>query len=172
MNIRRSKLGLGALAATAIVAIAIAPHSFSIAFAASDIAHAPQESVAAPPADPETLLARARLACPVLGHIIEKFAMQDLGELFLGDGMKSGSGEIAAISDLAASGDTAALKEHARSALAGGATKLELKEVLYLTALSAGVPRAVEATHALLDILGVPQGQCADQARRAAAPQS
>jgi 4-carboxymuconolactone decarboxylase len=170
MNNRRNKQAV--ILAAAIAAMAIAPHSFSTASAASEIAHAPQESVAAPPAHPDTVLAQARLACPVLGHIIEKFAMQDLGELFFSEGVKSGSHEIAAVADLAASGDMAGMREHARSALEGGATRLELKEVLYLTALSAGVPRAIEATRALLDILGLQEGQCSDRARRAAAAQS
>jgi alkylhydroperoxidase/carboxymuconolactone decarboxylase family protein YurZ len=170
MRIGRSQHGV--LLAVAIAAIAIAPHSLSIAFAAGERPSVPQESAATLPSDPETILARARLACPLLGSIIEKFAMQDLGEVFLGGGMKSGSHEIAVVADLAAAGDVAAIKEHARAALDDGATRLELKEVLYLTALSAGVPRAIEATRALLDILGLQDGQCSDRARRAAAAQS
>lgn len=168
MNVSKKNQRL--LFAAAVAVIAIAPHSLSTALAASEIARAPPGNVATLPPDPETVLARVRLACPLLGTIIEKFAMQDLGELFLGGGMKSGSREIAVVAELAASGDTAAMKDHARAALDDGATKLELKEVLYLTAVSAGVPRAIEATRALLELLGAQEDQCSDQARRAAVP--
>jgi 4-carboxymuconolactone decarboxylase len=170
MNIGRSQQG--AFLAIAIAAIAIAPHSISTAFASGASPSVPQANAATLPSDSETVLARLRLACPLLGSIVEKFAMQDLGELVLGDGMKSGSHELAVIAELAASGDAAAMKEHARAALDDGATKLELKEVLYLTAVSAGIPRAIEATRVLSELLGVPADQCSDQARRAAGPQS
>ena len=46
-----------------------------------------------------------------------------------------------------------AAKRHATQALRYGATNGQLKEVLYLTAVHAGAPRAIAAARALEDLL-------------------
>jgi alkylhydroperoxidase/carboxymuconolactone decarboxylase family protein YurZ len=106
---------------------------------------------------PQTLIDRLHVVCPPLGRIVEEFALRDLGEnMWLEDSVPHAR-EMALIAALAASGDTVSAKRHAQHALQSGATQLELKEVLYVTAVSAGVPQAIEATRALLELLTEPE---------------
>lgn len=106
---------------------------------------------------PRTLLETLHVVCPLLGRIVEEFALRDLGEnMWLEDSVPHAR-EMALIAALAASGDTVSAKRHAQHALQSGATQLELKEVLYVTAVSAGVPQAIEATRALLELLIEPK---------------
>jgi alkylhydroperoxidase/carboxymuconolactone decarboxylase family protein YurZ len=98
--------------------------------------------------------------------------LQDLGEAFPSDGMKSGSREIAVAAAFAASGDTASMQRHARYALDAGATKLEFKELLYLTAVYASVPRAIEATRAPSDLFHAREDRCSHRSVRVERPQS
>jgi alkylhydroperoxidase/carboxymuconolactone decarboxylase family protein YurZ len=51
-----------------------------------------------------------------------------------------------------------AMQRHAKYALDAGATKLEFKALLYLTAVNAGAEKAIEATRALSDLLSKPEG--------------
>ena len=106
---------------------------------------------------PPPLLDTLHVVCPLLGRIVEEFALRDLGEnMWLEDPVPHAR-EMALIAALAASGDTVSAKRHARRALQSGATRLELKEVLYVTAISAGVPQAIEATRAFLELLIEPE---------------
>lgn len=60
--------------------------------------------------------------------------------------------QIAAISAFAAQGTLPQMKIHARYALNLGVTRDELKEVIYLTTVHAGFPRALNAAEALREV--------------------
>lgn len=60
--------------------------------------------------------------------------------------------QIAAISAFAAQGTLPQMKIHARYALNLGVTREELKEVIYLTTVHAGFPRALNAAEALREV--------------------
>jgi 4-carboxymuconolactone decarboxylase len=60
--------------------------------------------------------------------------------------------QIAAISAFAAQGTLPQMKIHARYALNLGVTPEELKEVIYLTTVHAGFPRALNAAEALREV--------------------
>jgi 4-carboxymuconolactone decarboxylase len=61
--------------------------------------------------------------------------------------------QIAAVAAFAALGNRPFLKIHAGYALNLGVTPEELKEVVYLTTVHAGFPRAIEAAQTLLELL-------------------
>jgi alkylhydroperoxidase/carboxymuconolactone decarboxylase family protein YurZ len=155
MNIRRSKQSVfPAIAAIALIAVGISVP----AFAEGDLRHAPREGAVSPSRGAPSVLAQIRTECPLLGNIIEEFALQDLGEVPR-KSIDLRSGEIAMAAGFAVAGDIAAMQRHAKSALdAGGATKLEFKALLYLTAVNAGAEKAIEATRALSDLLSRPDG--------------
>jgi len=60
--------------------------------------------------------------------------------------------QIAAISAFAAQGTLPQMKIHARYALNLGVTRDELKELIYLTTVHAGFPRALNAAEALKEV--------------------
>ena len=64
----------------------------------------------------------------------------------------------------AALGDTASMKLYAKDALEAGATALDFRELLYLTAVYAGVPKAIEATRIFTQIVAEREVQSADRA--------
>ena len=103
----------------------------------------------------ERLLDRLRDACPLLGRIVEEFALGDLGEAPMPALLHDGA--TAAIVTLAASGDTASASQRAERALQSGATGDELKEALYLLVLNAGVRQAIEMTRVLSELLIEPE---------------
>jgi 4-carboxymuconolactone decarboxylase len=143
---------LFAVAVAAIATIAAGPSSSALA--SSDLQCEPQNSVATEPhAGSRSSLHRIRDACPLLGSIIEEFAAQDLGEAFVDGSPNPRSPGIATVAGFAALGDTASMKLHAKGALEAGATALDFREVLYLTAVYAGVPKAIEATRVFTQIV-------------------
>src|SRR5437763_3131507 len=155
MSARRSKLS-AFLAAIALIAASYA----ASAMGSGELRCAqPQDVADTSRSGSQSPLETARRACPLLGAIIEEFALQDLGEAFPSESINSHSPEIAVVASFA-SGDTAAMTRHARYALAAGATKPEFKELLYLTAVYAGVPKAIEATRALSDLLTEREDLC------------
>jgi alkylhydroperoxidase/carboxymuconolactone decarboxylase family protein YurZ len=99
-----------------------------------------------------------RRACPLLGDIVEKFAARDLGESFSTDPAQTAAAEIAAVAAFAAAGDSVSTQRSARYALAAGASQFEFEQVLYFTAVEAGVPKAIEATRALAHVLAEQPG--------------
>lgn len=156
MNIRRSTQG--AFLAPAIAAIALIAVGISVpAFAEGDVRHAPREGAASRSHGAPSVLAQIRTACPLLGSIIEEFALQDLGEVPR-KSIDLSSGEIGVAAGFAVAGDIAAMQRHAKYARDAGATKLEFKALLYLTAVNAGAEKAIEATRALSDLLSRPEG--------------
>jgi hypothetical protein len=132
---------------------------------------------------------RIRLACPLLGEIVEKFALMDLGEMDLGEmdlgemdlgEMDPGEDfpgphalrarEVATFAAVAASTDAETTQRHTRHALATGATRLEIEAALYLVTLQAGVPKAIEATRIVSRVLAE-QPHCLREPGRADIPQ-
>ncbi len=97
-----------------------------------------------------------RRDCPLLGQIIEKFAMQDLGEEAPMEIAAPHSREIAIVAESAASGDVAGLRRFTQVALANGAQPVEFEEMLYVTAVNAGILKAVDATRAITDLIVSP----------------
>src|SRR5947207_838727 len=164
------KIGIGRgkrrlLFAAAVAAIAaIAAGSSPSALASSDLQCESQDSVAtAPYAGAQSSLHRIRDACPLLGSIIEEFAAQDLGEAFVDESPNARSPTIATVAGFAALGDIASMKLHAKDALEAGATALDFRELLYLTAVYAGVPKAIEATRVFTQIVAEREVQSADR---------
>jgi alkylhydroperoxidase/carboxymuconolactone decarboxylase family protein YurZ len=117
------------------------------------------ENAAAPShSGPQTVLETLHAGCPLLGRIVEEFALRDLGESMWLEDSASHAREMALIAALVASGDTVSAKRHAQHALQSGATQLALKEVLYVTAVSASVQRAIEAMRALRELIEPEEG--------------
>src|SRR6266568_1370390 len=160
---KHSLLGIAAAAAIGWMAASLP------ASASGEARCAQQESLAQPSrAGAQSPLERMRRACPLLGRIVEDFAAQDLGEAFPAASPDPRSRAIATIAAFAALGDAASVKLHAKSALDAGATRTELEEMLYLTAVYAGAAKAIEATRALSDMLAEqPQDRCLDRSARA-----
>jgi alkylhydroperoxidase/carboxymuconolactone decarboxylase family protein YurZ len=129
--------------------------------AAGNVAASDNQNPGAPPGTitlswaktPPSPLAEARRASPILADIVEEFAMRDLGESEAFAGTDLRTQDIVAMATLAALGDTQAVRRHAEQALKDGASRSALKEVLYLTAVYAGLPKAIAAAHALSDSL-------------------
>jgi 4-carboxymuconolactone decarboxylase len=166
IGLRRGKQRLLFAAVVAAIAM-IAAGPSSSALASSDLQCEPQNGVAtAPHAGSWSSLHWIRDACPLLGSIIEEFAAQDLGEAFVDESPSPRSPEIATVAGFAALGDTASMKLHAKDALDAGATALDFRELLYLTAVYAGVPKAIEATRVLTQIVAEREVQLPDRATR------
>jgi 4-carboxymuconolactone decarboxylase len=118
-------------------------------------------------AAPLSPLARARRDCPVLGGILEEYAAIDLGEAFPDDAKVAPSPDLVLATRFAASGDIPAMARHARLAREAGMTPAEVRELLYLTAVSAGLPKAMEATRALAQVLTPIPGAALSMSRQA-----
>jgi 4-carboxymuconolactone decarboxylase len=145
---------------SAFLAAAIATAAFTApqTARADDLPCLAQESLEFNSSQP--VLVRLRTVCPLLGNIVEEFALQDLGEAFPSQTIRSSTPEIATVAAFAAAGDIASMKQHAQIARQAGATPLEFKEMLYLTVVNAGLPKAIEATRALSDVLSGREKQC------------
>ena len=156
----------GVSRAAAVAVVAFIALGFSIpAFANSDFRCEQAADIAGNSnGGSQSALGRIRLKCPLLGHIIEEFALRDLGEVESIEGVGRRTHEIAILAAAAALGDPAATRFYAKYALDAGATRLELEEMLYLTAVDAGFSKAIEATRALSDLLiDAPQNRCPDR---------
>jgi 4-carboxymuconolactone decarboxylase len=105
-------------------------------------------------AAPLSPLAQARRDCPLLAAIIEEFAAIDLGEAFRQEAASVPSRDLTIATRFAILGDVPAMTSHARLARDAGATPDELRELLYLTVVSVGLPKAIEATRALAEAFG------------------
>lgn len=102
-------------------------------------------------------LERMREAFPFLAEATEAYA---LGDVWSRPGLDDRTRQLAAVAALAATGQTAFLQIHAGYALNLGVSEEELKEVVYVTTVTAGFPRAIAASQALAELFA---------ARRAAA---
>jgi 4-carboxymuconolactone decarboxylase len=101
--------------------------------------------------EPQPTLERMRDEFPFLAEATEAYA---LGDVWSRPGLDKKSRQLAAVSAFAALGEPAFLKIHARYALNAGATEAELKEVVYLTTVTAGFPKAIAASQALSELFG------------------
>jgi alkylhydroperoxidase/carboxymuconolactone decarboxylase family protein YurZ len=98
-------------------------------------------------------LEAVRRNCPMLGEIIRKFAMQDLGETFPAENPMTHPREIATVVAALAAGDVSQTRIKAHTARANGAAPVEFEEMLYVMAVNDGIPKAIEATQVLSDVL-------------------
>lgn len=96
---------------------------------------------------------------PALDELREEFpfladAITDhaLGEVWARRGIDHRARQLATVAAFAATGDRAQLKIHAGYALNIGVGQDELKEIVYLTAVHAGFPRAIDAARALSEL--------------------
>lgn len=75
-----------------------------------------------------------------------------LGDVWSRPGLDDRTRQLAAVAAFAAQGHLPYLKVHAGYALHLGVTREELKEVVYLTTVTAGFPRAIDAAQALREV--------------------
>ncbi|MGQ9368047.1 carboxymuconolactone decarboxylase family protein [Azospirillum sp. ST 5-10] len=107
--------------------------------------------------EPQPALEGLRREFPFLADAITGYA---LGEVWDRPALDHRTRQIAAVSAFAALGDRAFMKIHAGYALNVGVSEEELKEIVHLTTVHAGFPRAIEAAQTL--------GELFEERRRAA----
>ncbi|MEC4722672.1 carboxymuconolactone decarboxylase family protein [Noviherbaspirillum sp. CPCC 100848] len=83
---------------------------------------------------------------PFLADAIVNYS---LGDVWSRPGLDDRTRQLAAVAAFAAQGNLTVLKVHARYALNLGVTPDELKEIINLTTVTAGFPRAIDAANAL-----------------------
>jgi 4-carboxymuconolactone decarboxylase len=144
---RASELRTGALAAAAMLA-GVAP---ALPQAAEDDRRRRGDAVVRSlnNGQPQPALEALRREFPFLADATEGYA---LGEVWARPGLDPRARQIATVPAFAALGHTAFLKVHATYALNLGVTEEELKEVVYLTTVHAGFPRAIDAAGALSEL--------------------
>jgi 4-carboxymuconolactone decarboxylase len=98
---------------------------------------------------PQPALEGLRREFPFLADAIAGYA---LGEVWARPVLDHRTRQIAAVAAFAALGLRPFLKVHAGYALSHGVSAEELKEIVYLTTVSAGFPRAIEAAQALTEV--------------------
>lgn len=99
---------------------------------------------------PQSTLENLRRDFPFLADAIAGYA---LGEVWARPGLDHRTRQIAAVAAFAALGHRQFFKVHAGYALNHGVTPEELKEIVYLTTVPAGFPRAIEAAQTLGELL-------------------
>lgn len=75
-----------------------------------------------------------------------------LGDVWARPGLDDRTRQLAAVSAFAATGNIQVLKIHAGYALKLGVKPEELKEIVYLTTVTAGFPRSIDAAQALREV--------------------
>jgi 4-carboxymuconolactone decarboxylase len=85
-----------------------------------------------------------------LQKIINAYAY---GDIWSRPGLPQATRSLAVIGMLAAAGRTAELRVHTNGALRAGCKPEEIREILLLSALYCGIPAAIEAHRAVLDVL-------------------
>lgn len=98
---------------------------------------------------PQRVLERMREEFPFLAEATEAYA---LGDVWSRPGLDNRTRQLAAVAAFAALGEPAFLKVHAGYALNVGVTEEQLKEVVYLTTVTAGFPKAIAASQALSEL--------------------
>ena len=86
---------------------------------------------------------------PFLADAVAGFA---LGEVWSESALDHRTRQLATVAAFAALGQRPFMKIHADYALNVGVTEQELKEVIYLTTVHAGIPRAIEAAQTLSEL--------------------
>jgi len=146
-------MSLNRLALAAIAAAAIMMLSQPVRASAAGCDAREAASLASP-----SPLAAIRLSCPELGAIVEAFALRDLGEAVPDGDPPRRRPRIVAAGPITE--DIASFAQRAQQARASGATMSDFGEALYLTAVTAGVPKAIAATRVLLDTFAQGDAQC------------
>lgn len=90
---------------------------------------------------------------PFLGDAITDYS---LGDVWSRQGLDDRTRQLAAVAAFAAQGNLPQLKIHAGYALKLGVTQNELKEIVYLTTVTAGFPRSIDAAQALREVFAAP----------------
>jgi 4-carboxymuconolactone decarboxylase len=98
---------------------------------------------------PQPVLERMRREFPFLAEATQGYA---LGEVWSRPGLDNRTRQLAAVATFAAMGEPAFMKVHAGYALNIGVSEDELKEIVYLTTVTAGFPRAIAASQALSEL--------------------
>ncbi|SFD34551.1 4-carboxymuconolactone decarboxylase [Bosea sp. CRIB-10] len=98
---------------------------------------------------PQPALERLRQEFPFLAEATEAYA---LGDVWSRTGLDSRTRQLAAVAAFAATGQTAFMKVHAGYALNIGVPEEELKEIIYLITVPAGISRAIAASQALSEL--------------------
>ncbi|MBE9054400.1 carboxymuconolactone decarboxylase family protein [Nostocales cyanobacterium LEGE 11386] len=103
-----------------------------------------------------------RAGQPVLNALRQNFpfladAIVDysLGEVWSRQGLDDRTRQLATVAAFAAAGNLPQLKIHAGYALRLGVTQDELKEIIYLTTVTAGFPRSIDAAQAMGEVFTV-----------------
>lgn len=99
--------------------------------------------------EPQPVLERMRQEFPFLAEATEAYA---LGDVWSRTGLDSRTRQLAAVAAFAATGQTAFMKVHAGYALNIGVSEGELKEIVYLITVPAGISRAIAASQALSEL--------------------
>lgn len=86
---------------------------------------------------------------PFLADAIVNYS---LGDVWSRPGLDDRTRQLAAVAAFAAQGNVTVLKVHARYALNLGVTPDELKEIVNMTTVTAGFPRAIDAANALNEV--------------------
>ena len=97
----------------------------------------------------QPVLERMRKEFPFLAEATEAYA---LGDVWSRPGLDDKSRQLAAVAAFAALGEPAFLKVHAGYALNIGVSEAALKEIVYLTTVTAGFPKAIAASQALAEL--------------------
>ncbi len=98
---------------------------------------------------PQRTLENMRKEFPFLADATERFA---LGDVWSRPGLDNRTRQLAAVAVFAALGERAFMKIHAAYALNIGVSEEELKEVIYMTTVPAGFPRAIAASQTLSEL--------------------
>jgi 4-carboxymuconolactone decarboxylase len=97
----------------------------------------------------QPVLSALRQDFPFLGDAITDYS---LGDVWSRTGLDDRTRQLAAVAAFAAQGSLPQLKIHAGYALRLGVTQNELKEIVYLTTVTAGFPRSIDAAQALREV--------------------
>jgi 4-carboxymuconolactone decarboxylase len=98
---------------------------------------------------PQPALERMRQEFPFLAEATEAYA---LGDVWARPGLDSRTRQLAAVAAFAATGQLPFMKVHAGYALNIGVSEEELKEVIYMITVPAGISRAIAASQALSEL--------------------
>jgi 4-carboxymuconolactone decarboxylase len=95
---------------------------------------------------PQPALERMRQEFPFLAEATEAYA---LGDVWSRPGLDNRTRQLAAVAAFAATGQLPFMKVHAGYALNIGVSEEELKEVIYMITVPAGISRAIAASQVL-----------------------
>jgi 4-carboxymuconolactone decarboxylase len=97
----------------------------------------------------QPVLTALRQDFPFLADAITDYS---LGEVWVRRGLDDRTRQLATVAAFAAQGNLPQLKVHAGYALKLGVTQDDLKEIIYLTTVTAGFPRSIDAAQALREV--------------------